>query len=272
MNRNPLSVSRRGNLLLGCGVVLGVVVLAGIAAAVWISMSWRGWTSSAIQRGTDRVLTEAHIDPVEHQEIMTHVKELMTKFENKDITLEELGHVAEQIAKSPIVPAAMVMITDHVYIAQSELSDEEKADARIQLGRYAQGVKDKAIDPETAQQVLDPISTDTPDSNDIILNLNYNQSGKKTRALRSADEVSADDLRAVVEQARALADEAGITENPVEIDLSDELGAAIARALGETPELPETDPSDGNADEAEPVDEHTDTPDEPEASEEDEAP
>lgn len=237
----PTTPTRRGNLLVGCGVVLGIVVIAAVVAGVWISQSWRGWTSSAIRKGTNQALTEAQIDPVEQQEIMVHVDDLMNRFENGDITLEQLGTIAEQIAKSPIVPAAMVIITDNLYIDQSELSDEEKADARVQLARYAQGVKDKAIDPESAQEVLDPISTDTPDSNDIVLNINYNESGKKTRALRSADEVSAEDLRAVVEKARAFADDAGISETPDEIDLSDELGAAIDRAMGNAPALPDTD-------------------------------
>ena len=250
LDRSPTTIgARRGNLLVGCGVVLVIVVVALVVAGVWVSQSWRGWTSSAIRKGTDQVLTEARIDPVEHREIMVHVDELMNKFENGDITLEQLGTIAEQIAKSPIVPAAMVIITDNLYIDQSELGDEEKADARVQLARYAQGVKDKSIDPESAQEVLDPISTDTPDNNDIVLNINYSASGKKTRALRSADEVSADDLRAVVEKARTFADEAGVSETPDEIDLSDELGAAIDRAMGNAPALPESGETPSASDE-----------------------
>jgi hypothetical protein len=262
LDRSPTpSSARRGNLLVGCGVVLVIVVVALVVAGVWVSQSWRGWTSSAIRSGTNQVLTEARIDPIEQQEIMVHVDELMNKFENGDITLEQLGTIAEQIAKSPIVPAAMVIITDNLYIDQSELSDEEKADARIQLARYAQGVKDKDIDPESAQEVLDPISTDTPDSNDIVLNITYSQSGKKTRALRSPDQVSADDLRAVVEKARTFADEAGVSETPDEIDLSDELGAAIDRAMGNAPALPDSDDAPSAPDQS------ADTSDDPASTE-----
>ena len=92
-----------------------------------------------------------------------------------------------------------------------------------------------SIDPSTLDTVLASISTNTPDGNDIQLNFQVNSAGTSQFALRSADEVSDDELREVFAQAKAKADETGIADVPQEIDLSDALGVAIAEALGEDP-------------------------------------
>jgi hypothetical protein len=69
------------------------------------------------------------------------------------------------------------------------------------------------------------------------LNLTIDSSnGRTITALRSADEVSSDELRELIAIAKAKADEAEITQTPDPIDLSDEIAKAIGIALGEIPD------------------------------------
>jgi len=63
--------------------------------------------------------------------------------------------------------------------------------------------------------------------------MKLDENGRTITALRSADEVSDEDLRTLIATAKAKADEVGITETPEQIDLSDEIGRAIGVALGE---------------------------------------
>ncbi len=244
--------ARRGNLLVGCGVVLLVLILLIGTGTFFVASNWRGWAASGITSGFDAALTEAQIDPIEHAEIMVHVDGLMQRFEDKDITFKQLGTVAETLAKSPVIPSAMVMAIDTLYIAESDLEETEKIQGRIDLARFTQGLFDESIQPNTFNEVLKPVTTHNPDDNDIRLNLKIDPNGQTITALRSADEVSADELRELIAVAKAKADEAGIAETPEPIDLSDEIAKAIGIALGEI--------QDDSVDDQDPTDQADDTP------------
>jgi hypothetical protein len=229
--------SRRGNLLFGCLAVLGVLFLIVVIATIFVMRSYRGWVAGGVEGAVDAVLVEMQIDEQEQGEIMGHVQTLMTKYTSKEISNEQLARVLENLVESPLVAAAMLGGIDKLYFESSDLNDEEKAAARVQLRRYANGLFDEEISPDTIEVVLASVSTDDPDDNDIVMQYKTGPSGSERYALRSADEVSADDLRELVAQAQAAADEAGIEANPAEIDLSDTLGIAIADALDEDPTL-----------------------------------
>jgi hypothetical protein len=226
-----LKRNRRGNLLVGCLTALGIFLIVVIIATVFVIRMWRGWAAGWMESGIETALVEMKIDDAEQAEIMGHVSTLMTRFKDKEIGFEELALIAESIAESPLLGAAIVGGVDAMYFKESGLSEEEKAEGRVQLARYAQGLREKSIDPDTLDSVLKSVSTSTPDSNDIQINVPE----KLNIILRSADEVSDDDLREVIAQAKAKSDEAGIGEVPEEIDISDTLGVAIANALGEDP-------------------------------------
>lgn len=237
---------RRGNLLVGCGVVLAVLVILVAIGGYIVATNWRSWTASTSTKMIDTMLTEAQIDPDEHAEIMLEIESVMERFENKEITVEEIGKIVEELAESPVIPAALVIALDKLYITTSGLPEEERVQARTDLTRFTQGLFDESIDPNAINGVLEPVVTNTPDDNDIRLNLTLDQGGGTITALRSADEVSDEELRTLIANAKSKADEAGVGENPEPIDLSDEIKKAIGIALGEisreTDSLP--DPSD----------------------------
>ncbi len=193
LNRN-----RRGNLLVGCLTALGIFLIVVIIATVFVIRMWRGWAAGWMESGLETALIEMKIDDAEQGEIMGHVNTLMTRFKDKEIGFEELALVVESIAESPLVGAAIVGGVDAMYFKESGLSEEEKTEGRVQLARYAQGLREKSIDPDTLESVLDSVSTATPDGDDIQINVPE----KLNITLRSADEVSDDDLREVIAQAR----------------------------------------------------------------------
>jgi len=261
--------NRHGNVLVGCLIAIAVVVLLLIAGGIFVMLNWRGWTASGMSSLLTKGLDQTQISQVEKDEIIAHIDTLMTRFKDKDVTLEQLGNVVEEIAQSPLLPAAMVMSADAIYIENSDLDQAEKDQGKVELLRFAQGLFDETIEPEAFNDILEPISTNSPDENDIVLNISFDANGQtsSTYAIRSADEVTSEDLRALIANAKAKADEAEITETPTPIDLSNEIAIAIASALGEDPVLwlpegveyvpePIVDESEDDADEyesAEPV-------------------
>lgn len=237
MNLDYTKTKARGNVLAGCLIALGVALVLAIIATIFVATSWRGWVSDGIRQGITAALEEAPVSEAERLEIVAHIDTLMTRFDQKEIGFSELGRVVEELAESPLTMAAMMMSANGLYIENSELPEEEKEQARIELARFSLGLFDESIDSSVIQDVLDPITTNTPDDNDIVLNVTIESTGNTTRALRSADEVTTEDIRLLVANAKAQADEAGVTLTPEPIDLSNEVAIAIANALGEDPSL-----------------------------------
>ena len=257
--------NRGGNWLIGCLAVLVVVIVLAVVATVFVVRSYRGWVATGIEKGVDATLVELKIDDSEQEQIRGHVTTLLEKYKTKQIDNVQFFGVFEKLVDSPLVAAAMVGAIDKLYIEKSTLSEDEKAVADVQLRRYAMGLYEKKIDSDTLETVLASVSTTTPDDNDIRMQYQAGPNGTTEYALRSQDEVSDDDLRELIAQATAKADEAGIEQNPAEIDLSDTIGVAIARALNEEPtdwvpgyQLPAPD-----ADDSEEVDTETDPSSEP---------
>lgn len=224
-------------MLVGCLSVLAIVIVIVAVATIFVIRSYRGWIAGGIEKAADAVLVEMQIDDTEQAEIMVHMTTLLDKYRSKEIDNEEFFGVFGKLVESPLVASALVGGIDKLYFAESELSDEEKIDARVQLRRFANGLFEEQIDPSQVEAVLESVSTTTPDDNDIVLQYQTGPGGSTQFALRSADEVSDDDLRELIAQAKTKADEAGVEENTPEIDISDTLGIAIAEALGEDPTL-----------------------------------
>lgn len=223
-------------MLIGCLTVMGIVLVVLIVGTVFVVRSYRGWIAKGVREASSAALVEMQLDDQEQAEVMGHVQVLLDKYTAKDIDNAQFFGVFEKLVESPLVAAAMVGGIDRLYFGQSGLSDEEKAGARVQLRRYANGLFEKDISPDSVEVVLASVSTTMPDDNDIRIQYQTGPSGTTEYALRSADEVSDEDLRELIRAAGAKADEAGVEANPGEIDISDTVGIAIAEALGEDPE------------------------------------
>lgn len=229
----PKSIRKNGNILVGCLVALGIAIVLAIIATVFVMNSWRGWASSGLKQGITAVLDETKIQQVEKDEIYAHIDMLMTKFVDKDISLEDLGNVTIAIVEGPLLPAGIVAASYEGYIADSELEDEVKADAKNQLGRVAHGIYTEAISIDDLEDILDPIKSPTGSGNSGV----QVQAGNQHFELKDPDDVTIEELAELIENARAAADAAEVVETPPTIDLSNEVGIAIANALGEDPSL-----------------------------------
>ena len=225
--------SRKGNVLVGCLIALGIAIILVIVATVFVMKSWRGWASTGIKQGITAVLDETQIEQTEKDEINAHILTLMNRFEIKEISLEELGMVSVEILEGPLLPAGIVAASYEGYFASAELDDEIKADAKLQLARVANGMYTEAIDIDKLNEILEPIEADAISGNSGV----QVQAGDVRINLKDSDEVTIEELTELIANARAAADEAGVDQVPEMIDLSNEVAIAIANALGEAPSL-----------------------------------
>ncbi|MGV6815390.1 MAG: hypothetical protein ACWA5W_10355 [Phycisphaerales bacterium] len=222
--------NRRGNILVGCLVALGVAVILIIISTVFVMNSWRGWVSGGLKQGITAVLDDTDIEQGEKDEINAHITTLMTRFENKEVSIEDIGKVTVSIAQGPLLPAGIVAGSYEGYIADSELDDEAKADAKIQLARVAHGIYTETIEMDSLEDILEPLQAPVVSGGTGAIHI---QTDDFQINLKDPESVTVEDLTELIANARQAADEAEVPQTPPSIDLSDEVAIAIADALDE---------------------------------------
>src|SRR5262249_4652490 len=135
-------------------------------------------------------------------------------FRAGEITTEQAGTIIEKLSKSPLMPSLIVTAVDKRYFAFSKLSDEEKADGRKTLKRFARGMIDKKIDKKGIDAVMAHVA-DRQENNQW----------------QPRQRVSDDDLRAALKEAKSQADAANIPDEPENFDPAEVVKKIIDESL-----------------------------------------
>lgn len=220
--------TRRGNWLVGCGVVLAVFVLLLVGLGIYVAMNIRGWTATGLDKTMTAMIEQAPIDDTEKAETIAVVQDLVQDFRDGDVTVAQLMTVVEEITESPLLPAAGAMGVGQAYFKDSGLTQEEQADGRVQFARIAHGLADGHLDEADLIDVLQPIKAKANEPNAFVINLPNGQSPR----IKNPDAVDDAERRAFVEAARAKADDKGLPATPPPFDLSGELERVIGIAMG----------------------------------------
>lgn len=203
-----------GGCAKGCLIALLVVVVLVAIGAVLVSMYWRSWASSMGVTVVEAAIQQSEMPEAEQAEVMEQVRRLADAWENKEISDQQARRIIEGFGDSPLMASIMVFGIEAQFIESSGLSDEEKAEARVTLNRFASGVINEQIDEQTQDRVFGHVS-------DV--------DGQGDRTLRES--VTDEELREFLADAKAAADEAGVPEEVEEVDPSDELKRIIDEAM-----------------------------------------
>jgi len=213
VQRGP--VARRGNLLVGCLAVLGVVVLLAVVGGVIVSMNWRGWVSSGMNTTMKAVVAETNLPQDQVGRINTQVDQLTAAFEAGDLTLEDMGRVAEAVEGHPILPAGVLEYVESKQESVTGLSDEERAAGRLATQRLQRATIEQGLTFTDLEPILEPISQRDQDGDQIIL-----------------QNPTVPQLKLYAEEAAKKADELGVPVEPYDVDIAEQIERLINDTLG----------------------------------------
>lgn len=212
----PRRRSKWTTCLIGCLAILGVLLLIGIAVAVWVSRNWRDWAADFGSQAVNQGIDTSDLPPQEKGEVKVQVERVATAFRDGRISMEQAGTIMQKVMESPLMPSLVVAAVDKQYLERSGLSNEEKTEGRTSLKRFARGMVDKKIDEKGVDAVMAHVA---------------DRGSNGQWQLRK--QVSDADLRAALTEAKKLADEAGIAAEPENFDPSDEFKRIIDESLKE---------------------------------------
>jgi hypothetical protein len=200
--------------LIGCLGVLAVMLVVAVIVGIWVSRNWRGWAAEFGSQAINQGIDSSDLPPQEKVQVKEQVERVAKAFREGQISNEQASAIVKKLIESPLMPSFVVMAVERNYFDHSKLSDEEKAEGRKSLKRFARGIFDDKIKEKGIDKVLEHVADRKP--------------GGQWQ-LRTT--VSDDELRAALSEAKAQADAADIPAEPENIDPSDEVKRIIDEAL-----------------------------------------
>ncbi|MBM4109175.1 MAG: hypothetical protein FJ255_10265 [Phycisphaerae bacterium] len=208
---------RRGGAKTGCLIFLAIAMALIVGAGVFAWMNWKSWAAAGIRQGTSVAIREAGFPPDQETRMLARVDGVAADFEAGKIGMDALRRVMEGVINSNILPLGFVQLADTKVVEPSALSPEEKEAGRRSMQRFMRGVRERKLHQPDIEAAITPIQ-----------NIH---GGSKT----FKENPTAEDVRAFLNKAKVLADQAGIPDEPFTINFADELDRVIDKALQGTP-------------------------------------
>ena len=209
-----ISTSGIANALLITIIALFVIF---VAAGVYAVKNRHIWIAHGITAAMNAVINNSGLPSQEKSQITEIIKQINQGYLAGEITTAELGLIFEGMAKCPALTIGLVTQFEQSYVVPSGLSSAEKLAADTHLNRLARGLSNGKIGWEIAETILAGISYVDADG---------------THQLKAPAEVSDEEIREVLVAVKNAADDAGISDMKVEIDISDEFKKTVEQALG----------------------------------------
>jgi len=212
-------IVRREGLANGCLIAIIVTVVILVGASIYVAMNFRHWAAEGVAVAMALVIEESALPEEEKSEIIAILGQLKEDFQAGAITFEELGLILQAMENCPALAIGMMSQFEASYVVPSTLNNEEKIEANLILNRFAQGLAGGVISWEDTGRVSEAIMTLDDEGNQNI---------------KEPDEVTDDEIRQLLAAAKQSADDAGIPDKKIEIDISDEFQKTIEEAIGRT--------------------------------------
>lgn len=226
-------------LLIGCGGIVLVSVLACAGGVWYVQQNFDKWIVGLVREGVVAVIQGSEIPAGEKTEVIAQVDRVVDAYKARKINQQDMERLMEQLQSSPVFMLIGIWGMEKQYLDPSGLPDEEKQAGKRAFERALRGVYEKKITAEELQAVLpdqfdDQVdvamnedTADAPDGGDAADAM----PAEAPDAPFEPKPVTDEDVRKMIANVKKLADDAGIPDEPFTIDIGDEVKKVVDQAL-----------------------------------------
>jgi len=207
---------------IGCFILTIILCLTCGLGIWWITANLRTVGTRMTRAMLKLGIQEMKLPDDQQSRIFDRIDNVSQQFQEEKISFEQLERIFQKLAESPLFPAGSALLAERVYLDQSGLGDDEKEAGKLAIRRFTRGSLEQSISEQRNGDVLDIISTWNPE----------------TKNREFLENLSDQQLRHFIAEAKRAADEADVVENIPEINFADEFDRAIDQALSEEPGKP----------------------------------
>lgn len=219
-------------IAVGCLSVVFLGLLGLLFGGMYVANNWKSWAAPAVTEIMANGIRDTDLTSEQKRELIARVEAMGTEFEAGTLTFEDLTKIGETLETSPLIAVGVVEALNAVYIKPSDLTDDEKAEAMLLNQRLARGMFEDRITPEELEPVLAPLSdVGSVDVTRTTSDESFAPSFE-IKNLKDPEQITADELRAYMAEARSLLEMKAIPDEPFEIDIIEEIDKVIEEAIG----------------------------------------
>lgn len=211
----PSPAPQRG-CLRGCLIGVAILFVMGIIALVFMFIYWRQVTGAMFHESIAGQIDSTSFSAEEKEESKRELRRFTDAFEDERYDRHDLDRGLMVLTESPAMRLVFVNSLQYQYLRKSGLTEKEKAEGELTIERFAYGGFTEAIDEQTSEQTMEPIST----------------SGSQGE-LQLKTRVSDIELRSFLAKAKDAADAAQVPLEIPPVDLSAEVRRVVDAALAE---------------------------------------
>jgi hypothetical protein len=189
-----------------------------------------GGAFTMLFKGAKRVLVKGIRDPMTQMVHQSNLPEAQKKslsnnleyladgLEEGEIGVQQVVNLNRQLAQDGFYQLLFVEIAEHHALTELELTEQEQAETRRTFERFQRGLVEETISMDTAERIASPLaSTD--------------EGGKP----EVKQQVTKEQLRAFIDEMKSAVDQAGVPDEPYQVDLAGRLDRIFEDVLGKTP-------------------------------------
>lgn len=221
----PNPPRRGGNLILGLLLAfMGVLVLGGVICTVgiwYVVANVDRWLVGFGREAIVALIEDADISPGEKQAVIAQVDRVVTAYKERQINQADLEQALNELNAAPAFQVLSLYGLDTAYLEESGLNEHEIEAGRRTFQRALRGVYEGKFSADDLYAALPGASAAGEENEDQL-----------TLVAGHAQEANADDdVREWLLQLKVQADNAGIPDEPFELDLGDEVKKIVDRLL-----------------------------------------
>jgi hypothetical protein len=190
-------------------MLLITAVLGG--AGTWIVMrNLPKWSRDAIVT----VVEDSPLPADQKERVVAQVDRVVRQYQEGQVGPEQLGELVERLSQSAMFSLLVMNAAQQKYVVPSGLEEQEKQEADVTLKRLVLGLHEQRIAPQDLEPVLDYISMQDANGNRQLHN-----------------QVSDDQLRAMLADCDRLANQAQVAAGEFQLDVADEIESIVEETL-----------------------------------------
>ena len=190
-------------------LILVTLFMFGLFIATIIMIGWvyKGkMIASVVNLGLHGALTELPL-PVEQKKAIIHQTDrLYEAFLEKKLDVQDMGDVVEKILQGPTLPIGAVYYAVNHQIDISQMTDEQKLAAKIQVGRMAEAGIQSKFKPDQLQPIADLLKPEVDADNPQPVEIEV-----QTKQTVLKEKLTREELDQAVSHCKQIADDAQMT-------------------------------------------------------------
>jgi hypothetical protein len=200
-------------IFLGFLFLGGVVCVAGVC---YVASNLDKWVVSFGREAIVAAINDSELPQDEKTDVIAQVDRLVNAYKEKKINQADLERVFNELQDAPALKALVLYGIEDDYLQDTELPEAEIEQGRRTFQRALRAVYEGKVSDEAFYAVL-------PDGDDDdVLRLAANN---------TAEDSADDDIRLTLAKLKVIADNAGIPDEPFQLDIGDEVKKLVDKAL-----------------------------------------